>query len=593
MSILSEDLKIIRLIHPDWLRNSNNWKKYRLVYEGGQNFIRSFLRKYSKREDEKDFRMRKSLTYSAAFAKAELNNVKNAIVQRFPDISREGGPQSYIEAVAGRNNGVNLTGMSMNTFLATQILPELLSMGRVGIFIDSPSDIAVTLADRDPSIDRPYLYRYFTEQIRSWSWDSRRPDRLLAVLLEDVNFIQDEKTNLTIGTNITYRHMWIEQGVGVWVQFYDQKGEVEIEEPLLLELDEIPFVMLQLSDSLLLDIADYQVALLNMESSDIDYILKANFAFYTEQYDARSDSPYLKKSGVDQNIVNVDYSTQKVTEDSVEEVAISAGGGRRYPIGTERPAFINPSSEPLTISIQKQENIKRDIRTLINMTLANLQPSGNEKSQTANPIEAGLVVIGAVLETAERRTGQIWSKYEKDKNYPSVTYPETYNLRTEQDRQEEADKLIEKIPKIPSKTYQKEVSKQVADITIGHKVSSEVLNKIKSEIDASEVVISDPDIIKTDLENGLVGVELASKIRGYPKGEVEKAKKDHADRIERINAAQTLGTGKENQTGVNDPQARGTSDLGANNKAGKEEKTASRDTTLDSTPTDHTRGEGQ
>ncbi len=589
--MLAEDLRIIQLIHPDFLRNSSQWKKYRLVYEGGVNFLRSYLQKFSKREDEKDFHLRKTISYSPSFAKAAVNDVRNAIAQRFPDIIREGGTKSYTDALAGRDGGINLTGMSMNTFLSTKILPELLSMGRVGIFIDMPNQIPITLADTQ--ITRPYLYPYVTEQIRSWSYDERRPDRLLSVLLEDVNFVQDPQTRLTVGTNIFYRHMWLVEGDGVYYQFYDLKGEIQTPEPIRLELDEIPFVITQLSDSLLLDIADYQIALLNLESSDLMYVLRSNFAFYVEQFDPRTESPYLRQSGHDQGTITNDYMTQIIAQQQTEEIELGVGSGRRYPLGTAQPAFINPSSEPLRASMDKAAQMKKDIKTLINLNIGNLQSDKIDKGDYDSPIEAGLAIIGSTLETADRRVGQIWSQYERSKSIPLIIYPGTYNLRSEEDRRTEAKELTDMIPKIPSKTYQKELAKQIAVITVGHKVSSETLTKIKREIDASEVIISDPDIIKIDLEGGLVGIDLASRIRGYPEGQVEAAKRDHADRIERINAAQTLGAGKTPPSNgdLKNPESRGVPDLGANKKSSKEEKAASRDKTMDDVPKDHIRGE--
>jgi hypothetical protein len=552
--------------------------------------FRSFLSVKTK----KIFFLRKTLSYSPSFAKSAINDVRNAIAQRFPDIVRTGGTKSYIDALAGRNNGINLTGMGMNTFLATKVLPELLSMGRIGIYIDMPSETPITLADT--KIARPYLYPYSTEQIRSWSYDERRPDRLLAVLLEDVNFVQDASTRLTVGTEIFYRHMWIDpDGAGVWCDFYDQAGDKRMPQPILLELDELPFIILDLKDSLLLDVANYQIALLNLESSDLMYVLKCNFPFYVEQFDPRTESPYLNQPGHNQGTITNDFMTQVIAQQTTEEIELGVGSGRRYPMGTQQPAFINPSSEPLTASMNKAEQIKRDIKLLINLAIGNLQPTNSEQADKFdNPVEAGLVVIGSVLETAERRIGQIWAKYENSKSFPHIVYPETYNLRSDEDRRKEADELTELVPKIPSKTYQKELAKQIATITVGHKISSEVMSKIRSEIDASEVIISDPDIIKTDLENGLVGVDLASKIRGYPKGEVEKAKQDHADRIERINVAQTLGAGKESTNGIpKNPESRGVPDLGANKKSPKEEKAESRDKTLDTIPKDHIRGNGQ
>ncbi len=91
------------------------------------------------------------------------------------------------------------------------------------------------------------------------------------------------------------------------------------------------------------------------------------------------------------------------------------------------------------------------------------------------------------------------------------------------------------------------------------------------------------DIIKTDLESGLVGTELASKIRGYPPGEVEKAKLDHAERIERIALSQAEGAAA----------ARGVGDLASDPKGPQSEKKTSQDPTPDPVPTDKKRGEAK
>jgi hypothetical protein len=78
--------------------------------------------------------------------------------------------------------------------------------------------------------------------------------------------------------------------------------------------------------------------------------------------------------------------------------------------------------------------------------------------------------------------------------------------------------------------------------------------------------------------NGLVSAELASQIRGYPKGEVEKAKNDHAERLARIQLAQIS------------PAARGNPLADPNPNGAKLEKENAKDTTEDSIVTDKTRG---
>jgi hypothetical protein len=81
--------------------------------------------------------------------------------------------------------------------------------------------------------------------------------------------------------------------------------------------------------------------------------------------------------------------------------------------------------------------------------------------------------------------------------------------------------------------------KEIASITMGYKVSEETLKKIHKEIDSNAILITDPDVIAQDIEQGLVSLETASKARGYPEGEVESAKKDRADRAAAVALAQS------------------------------------------------------
>ena len=50
----------------------------------------------------------------------------------------------------------------------------------------------------------------------------------------------------------------------------------------------IPFVLLDIGDSMIKDVVNHQIALLNLGSSDVNYALKSNFPFYIEQKDQRA-----------------------------------------------------------------------------------------------------------------------------------------------------------------------------------------------------------------------------------------------------------------------------------------------------------------
>ena len=61
-----------------------------------------------------------------------------------------------------------------------------------------------------------------------------------------------------------------------------------------LELRRIPFVLLDIGDSMIKDVVNHQIALLNLGSGDVNYALKSNFPFYVEQRDLRCRGAHLK-----------------------------------------------------------------------------------------------------------------------------------------------------------------------------------------------------------------------------------------------------------------------------------------------------------
>src|SRR5436853_6120818 len=73
---------IVSIRHPEYSIQSSKWAKWRLVYEAGDNFIENYLKKFSSREGETDFNLRKDITPIPSFAKAAINDIKNSIFQR-------------------------------------------------------------------------------------------------------------------------------------------------------------------------------------------------------------------------------------------------------------------------------------------------------------------------------------------------------------------------------------------------------------------------------------------------------------------------------------------------------------------------------
>lgn len=554
--------------HPEYLAQLKDWDKWRRVYSGGDEFVQHYLKKFSQRERASDFKDRKAITPIPTFAKAAVNDVKNSIFQRMTDITRQGGSEAYQSAMKGLDNGVDLRGSTMNAFVGQDILPELLVMGKIGVYVDMPALPEAPSLLEAASL-RPYLYLYRVEDILSWSSCSvHEPDNFRSLLLRDRCIDYDPMTQLAFGEVERYRHLWIDPVTGkVMVQFYteealpvDQDGNPS--GPIQLEIDTIPFVMFDIKQSIIEDVSNHQIALLNLGSSDVAYALKANFPFYVEQHDLRAGSSHLLENN------NPDSAAVAGSQQGRdEEITVGPVQGRKYDLNAEKPGFIHPSPEPLEASMKLQEKLKEDIRLLVNLAVTNINPkmaSAESKQLDQAGLESGLSYIGLVLENGERRIARFWSMYEST-DVATVKYPEKYSLKSDADRRQEAKDHNELKFAVPSKTFQKQINKDVIGILLGGKISLEEREAMEREVEAAGFQTSDPDIVEKDFKNGLVSTATASEARGYDPSEVEQAKKDHAERLKLIQESQTPPGGAANG-------ARGIADKAASPDESKAEK---------------------
>lgn len=586
-----------------------DWELWRITYRGGEEFRTRYLQEFTTREDKTDFAARKRLTPIPSYAKAAINEIRNSIFQRMRDIVRRDGSDGYQRAINGLDQGVDRRGHTMNAFLGIKCLTELLTMGRCGVFVDNSIVTGDTLADA--SGVHPYLYAYQIEDILSWS--STKPDEpseFQSVLLRDTAMDYDRRTLLPLQTFQRFRLIWIDQDTGkVNVQFYDMHGN-EIDRDgnpsgaIELELTRIPFVLLDIGDSLIKDVCQHQVALLNLGSSDINYALKSNFPFYIEQRDMRAVGSHLKPSA------NPDGSASAGGQTSHDnEVMVGSTQGRYYDIKADAPQFINPSPDPLNASMKLQEKLEADIRKLVNLSVQSLagRSSAESKGMDNLGLEAGLSYIGLVLESGERRIAEYWAAYEEkspaNRQIATVKYPDRYSLKTDTDRIDEATKLAALMTKVPGQSVKREIGKNIVQALLGGKVGMDTLDKIMEEIDDANYTTSDPVTIIQAMEAGIVGEQTASMALGFSRDEYLQAREDHADRAARVAAAQSaIMPGPTQVQGAkaalnsvqppaaegpvnkdikqSDPGARGVPDLSANPNAGKDEKKAATDDTL-------------
>lgn len=573
MTTFNTSLSSIR--HPDYQWDSLEWELYRDTFRGGEDYLDRYLCKWSERETQADYLVRKSITPIPTFAKAALLDIRNSIYQRLSDIDRSGGSDAYKLAVNGERGGVDRKGSSMNSFVGIEVLTELLVMGRVGVFVDAPAVVPTTMATATAS---PYLYVYPIEDIISWTYESpENPGQFKAVLLRDWSVCMNSSlgVDLPSGRETRFRLVWKDDVTGkVHYKLMDEQQNV-IPLPnsgpdgsVMMDIEEVPFLMPTIGDSLLKDVASYQKALLNLISSDVSWTIKSNIPFLTIQTDGRAAASHLKHPGDDGT------PGSQPSSGATESVG---GKGRYYGMNEERPGFIAPPTEPLRASMDLQEKLEDNIRSLINLAVSNKIGSRTESAEakkiSSQGLEAGLSYIGLVLQQAEQQISNFWANYE---NYVSpkpakIAYPNRYTLKSDDERIKEAKELLELADRLPSLTARKTLACRALRALLGGHESSQEIETCVREVKAAKYVNGNPDSVIAAQMAGLVGDETASMALGYAKGESEKAKADHAERAARVVIAQKQASGGEQNSA-----SRGVPELDANRNSGVEEQAAGR-----------------
>ena len=546
--------------HPGYLRDSSQWEVYRDTFQGGDDYRDRYLEKFGDRETDAEFLVRKRMTPIPTFAKAALLDIRNSLYQRLVGVTRTGGPLSYQTAIAGLDGGVDGEGSDMDTFVGKDVLTELLLMGSVGVYVDAAPPEGPTLADNSYP---PYLTYYRAEDILSYSRAPRgKGGQFQSILLRDYNITSATSfpgITLPNGSEQSYRLIWKDEIGQVWYQIYDKAGNAGQNEPVLTGLKQVPFVILDIGDSLLKDVASYQHAALNLISNDINYAIKSNSPFLVIQRDGYASGDHLKKpEGEGGN------PTERV----------GAGKGRYYGINENAPSFINPSTDPLEASMTLQDRLEASIRSLVNLAVQGKAGSRTESAEAKKvgqgSLEAGLSFIGRVLQDGERRIAHAWAEYVNTENPQAaiVNYPDRYTLKDDAARFEEAQELLKLVEKLPGRELKQLVAKQIITALLAGKVPPEALTKMYGEIDSLEYVLSDPSVIIQAHEAGLVDDETASLALGFNAAKVvAQARKDRATRIAATIAAQT----PKDEQPVN-AAARGAPELDTNPQSGADER---------------------
>jgi len=496
------------------LHDRADWAEWRLCYGGGEEFRTEYLEEFSEREERKEFKRRRRLTPIPAYAKLEINRVKNALAQRLPDVVRRGGSKKWTEAIAGMGRGVDRRGSSMNSYIAKYLLPEALVMRRVGVLVDAPRVNGESAADV-PKNFRPYLNYYpveFIEKLIPAPVES--VSDWAAVMVKDVNRDFDIETGEVTDVN-TFRYYYLDPARDnkVTIATIDEQG-LEIKAPLQTNLDAIPFVMFDILASLIKDVCSYQIAHLNLISADTSYALDANYPFMVRQR-GNAIPAYL--------------------QGEENDAEIGAQKGLWYEKGLDAPAFISPPVDPMKTSLELRQAFRKEVNEMVTGALESMGDDGT--------MEAGLAAIGQCFEDAESRLWDHWVAYESsnpnNRKVPQILYPEDWSLKTDAERLEEANSYIDVMNKLTGQTGRKEAGKTAYERLFRGRLSVSLLDKIKAEVDAAPYTTSDANIIIKAKKEGLVSVETGVLALGFDPGEELKAEADAEKKAKAIADAQT------------------------------------------------------
>jgi hypothetical protein len=549
--------RTIDLRHPEYVTYGKRWHKWRLTYEGGQDFMDEFLLRYSKRETPSDFKERRQITYNPNHAKSVINIVRNAMVVKFPEIRRQGDPL-YEEAMA---NDVDGKQSGMGTFLGVEVLPLLLAQGKRFIVLDAPPAQAGATQAQDAG--RPYMYAVGAEDVLAWTY-ADNGNTLTHVLMQEAADVAEPATGLVSGSTWRYRFMRLleagEQyagltGPGVAVQLYDSEGK-ESSAPVLLPLTRLPVVEIRLVESLMTDIADMQITELNLASTDAWFLFKGNFPIYTAQYDdnfamikPRAAKRTATTAGAEQVTNREEGLVAQDAAQNVQYAGVNTGVG--YGKDLERPDYIAPPVSNLEVSMKKQDAIAQLIRVMVDLALTSLsvkalEQSGKSKEADRVGEEAGLAYISAVLEAAERTVADIYHELLGSKTPHSVKYPTGYSVKTPEERRAEADSLAQLRTKVRSARYQKEIDKRIVELLLKPISEPAMIAAAQAEIEASAYFDDDAarsGVIQKDVLAGLVSKTTATALRGYPADEADAVLADEQLAADMLSGGPTIPPG--------------------------------------------------
>lgn len=497
----------------DEIFDARDFFEWRFCYAGGRLFREEFLQRFDDRENEAEYIRRRSLTPIPAYAKTAINNVKNSVIRRLPDIRRSGGTKKWQDAVAGVGRGVDRRGSSMNAFIAKKILAELLVMGRTGVLVDAPALPDGMTQDEVPESFSPWLNSYRVEFIHNLvPADVDSPSDWSSVKLENNRRQIDPVT----GENVVvsgFRKYWLDADRDNKVNLQDfNESDEATGEIRHLNIDAIPLVLFSIDQSLMADACSYQISFLNLISAATSYSIDSSYSFLTRQRGGDDAGEWL------------------IGEE--EDTETGRNKGLFYPKGMDRPGYISPDSAPVLTSLEQQREMKKTIEDLVLGAISEIGEGS---------VEAGLASIGMCVQIGESRLWDHYTTFEaRDaarRRMPIVDYPDTWSMKSDEERLKEGIEFLNLGNLLIGQDAKKQAQFDAADRFWRGKISTEDLNKIKKTMADAPYSIADPDVVIKAKKEGIFTTETTALALGANPGEGKAATEEGAAKAVMVAAA--------------------------------------------------------
>jgi len=274
----------VRATHEEYDEHLDTWERCCDVIEGGNRVLKEKRETYLPRyyeEDDDSYRLRLRNTILVNFAYRTQIGYRGMLLRRPAVVSL---PDSVLPMM----DNVTLSGMSLKIFLG-EVIEEVLTTGRIGLFVNYPKAQSATLADAQLQNLRPSLHAVEPEDITNWNTRNINNEDVLSLVVikeevciptDEFSGKEEERYRVLDLVDLPTPAGGIETVYRVRVMMHDKEKSVDVtleeDYPLMggAFMDRIPFFFASadctspdVDEPPLVDLVDLNLAHYNMTSS--------------------------------------------------------------------------------------------------------------------------------------------------------------------------------------------------------------------------------------------------------------------------------------------------------------------------------------